>query len=140
MFNISFGELLVFAIIALIILGPEKLPQTLRSVLLKYRAVRNQISKIQDDIENELDLMELKRVMQQELQKIKQNEEQLKQQLALMQQEIENVQTSVSTGQKTKVRRINDCIHIYIHPQDELKTPFLAHFRTANKFSGDQAA
>ncbi|HCA5721997.1 Sec-independent protein translocase protein TatB [Acinetobacter baumannii] len=138
MFNISFGELLAFAIIALIILGPEKLPHTLRSVLLKYRAVKNQISKIQNDIENELDLIELKRVMQEELQKIKQNEEQLKQQLALMQQEIENVQTSVSIEQKTKARRIND--YIYTRSQDELKTPFLAHFKTANKFSENQAA
>jgi len=138
MFNISFGELLAFAIIALIILGPEKFPHTLRSVLLKYRAVKNQISKIQNDIENELDLIELKRVMQEELQKIKQNEEQLKQQLALMQQEIENVQTSVSIEQKTKARRIND--YIYTRSQDELKTPFLAHFKTANKFSEDQAA
>lgn len=138
MFNISFGELLAFAIIALIILGPEKLPHTLRSVLFKYRAVKNQINKIQNDIENELDLIELKRVMQEELQKIKQNEEQLKQQLALMQQEIENVQTSVSIEQKTKARRIND--YIYTRSQDELKTPFLAHFKTANKFSEDQAA
>ncbi|RJO10313.1 twin-arginine translocase subunit TatB, partial [Acinetobacter baumannii] len=102
------------------------------------RAVKNQISKIQNDIENELDLIELKRVMQEELQKIKQNEEQLKQQLALMQQEIENVQTSVFTEQKTKARRIND--YIYTRSQDELKTPFLAHFKTANKFSEDQAA
>lgn len=138
MFNISFGELLAFAIIALIILGPEKLPHTLRSVLFKYRAVKNQINKIQNDIENELDLIELKRVMQEELQKIKQNEEQLKQQLALMQQEIENVQTSVSIEQKTKARRIND--YIYTRSQDELKTPFLVHFKTANKFSEDQAA
>lgn len=137
MFNISFGELLAFAIIALIILGSEKLPHTLRSVLLKYRAVKNQISKIQNDIENELDLIELKRVMQEELQKIKQNEEQLKQQLALMQKEIENVQTSVSVEQKHKARRIND--YIYTR-SDELKTPFLAHFKTANKFSEDQAA
>ncbi|ENV93147.1 twin arginine-targeting protein translocase TatB [Acinetobacter calcoaceticus ANC 3680] len=138
MFNISFGELLAFAIIALVILGPEKLPHMLRSVLLKYRAVKNQISKIQNDIENELDLIELKRVMHEELQKIKQNEEQLKQQLALMQQEIENVQTSVFTEQKHKARRIND--YIYTLSQDELKTPFLAHFKTANKFSEDQAA
>jgi len=138
MFNISFGELLAFAIIALIILGPEKLPHALRTVLLKYRAVKNQISKIQNDIENELDLIELKRVMQEELQKIKQNEEQLKQQLALMQQEIENVQTSVSIEQKTKAQRIND--YIYTRSQDGLKTPFLTHFKTAHKFSEDQAA
>lgn len=138
MFNISFGELLAFAIIALIILGPEKLPHTLRSVLFKYRAIKNQISKIQNDIENELDLIELKRVMQEELQKIKQNEEQLKQQLALMQQEIENVQISVSIEQKTKAQRING--YIYTRSQDKLKTPFLTHFKTIDKFSEDQAA
>jgi len=138
MFNISFGELLAFAIIALIILGPEKLPHTLRSVLLKYRAVKNQISKIQNDIENELDLIELKRVMHEELQKIKQNEEQLKQQLALIQQEIENVQTSVSVEQKHKARHIND--YVYLRSHDELKAPFLTHFKTANKFSEERAA
>ena len=47
MFNISFGELLAFAVIALIILGPEKLPQTLRVGLLKYRALKNNLNKIQ---------------------------------------------------------------------------------------------
>ena len=138
MFNISFGELFAFGIIALIILGPEKLPQTLRTVLFKYRAIKNHLNKIQNDLENELEVIELKRIMQEELQKIKQNEEQLKQQLALMQQEIENVQTAVSMEQKTKARRIND--YIYTRSQEELKTPFLAHFKTVNKFNEDQAA
>lgn len=138
MFNISFGELFAFGIIALIVLGPEKLPQTLRTVLFKYRAIKNHLNKIQNDLENELELIELKRIMHEELQKIKQNEEQLKQQLALMQQEIENVQTSVFTEQKTKARRIKD--YIYTRSQHELKTPFLTHFKTANKFSEDQAA
>lgn len=55
-----------------------------------------------------------------------------------MQQEIENVQTSVFTEQKAKPRRIND--YIYTLSQDELKTPFLAHFKIANKFSEEQAA
>ncbi|MEK7739752.1 MAG: twin-arginine translocase subunit TatB, partial [Pseudomonadota bacterium] len=55
MFNISFGELLAFAVIALIILGPEKLPQTLRVGLLKYRALKNNLNKIQLELENELE-------------------------------------------------------------------------------------
>ncbi len=138
MFNISFGELFAFGIIALIILGPEKLPQTLRTVLLKYRAIKNHLSKIQHDLENELELIELKRIMQEELQKIKQNEEQLKQQLALMQQEIENVQSSVFLEQGTKAKYTQNCV--YIHSHDKLKTPFLTHFNSANKFSEDQAA
>jgi len=138
MFNISFGELFAFGIIALIILGPEKLPQTLRTVLFKYRAIKNHINKIQNDLENELELIELKRIMQEELQKIKQNEEQLKQQLALMQQEIENVQSTVSMEQGAKTKDTKDCV--YIQSQDKLKTPFLIHSKTVNKFNEDQAA
>jgi len=92
MFNISFGEFLFFGIIALIILGPEKLLQTLSSILIKYRKIKKHIDQLQTDLENELELIELKKIMQSELQKIKESEDQLKQQLFKMQQEIENVQ------------------------------------------------
>lgn len=138
MFNISFGELFAFGIIALIILGPEKLPQTLRTVLFKYRAIKNHINKIQNDLENELELIELKRVMQEELQKIKQNEEQLKQQLVLMQQEIENVQSTVAMEQRPKAKDAKVCV--YVQSPDKLRTPFLTHFKRVNKFNEDQAA
>ena len=139
MFNISFGELFAFAVIALIILGPEKLPQTLRTVLLKYRAIKNQLNKIQNDLENELELIELKRIMQEELQKIKQNEEQLKQQLAQMQQEIESVQ-------KLKVAAVNTAephfTHYYFYQtsSDRLKIPFLNHPTSSRIIREDQAA
>lgn len=138
MFNISFGELFAFGIIALIILGPEKLPQTLRTVLFKYRAIKNQLNKIQNDLENELELIELKRIMQEELQKIKQNEEQLKQQLALMQQEIENVQSTVALEQTTQAK--HNKVELYVQSPDKLRTPFLTHFKIVNKFNEDQAA
>lgn len=138
MFNISFGELFAFSIIALIILGPEKLPQTLRTILFKYRAIKNHLNKIQNDLENELELIEFQRIMQEELQKIKQNEEQLKQQLMLMQQEIENVQLTVSMEQTTKTPYTKD--YVYIQSHDNLRTPFLTRFKAIHKFDEDQAA
>ncbi|WP_151810740.1 Sec-independent protein translocase protein TatB [Acinetobacter bereziniae] len=138
MFNISFGELFAFSIIALIILGPEKLPQTLRTILFKYRAIKNHLNKIQNDLENELELIEFQRIMQEELQKIKQNEEQLKQQLMLMQQEIENVQLTVSMEQTTKTPYTKD--YVYIQSHDKLRTPFLTRFKAIHKFDEDQAA
>lgn len=138
MFNISFGELLAFAVIALIILGPEKLPQTLGTVLFKYKAIKNHLNKIQNDLENELELIELKRIMHEELQKIKQNEAQLKLQLALMQQEIESVQTSISTEEKTKPKQSSD--YFYSISQDELKVPFLIYPKPSKEPREDQAA
>lgn len=138
MFNISFGELLAFSVIALIILGPEKLPQTLRSVLIKYRAIKNQLNKIQNDLENELELIELKRIMQEELQKIKQNEEQLKQQLAQMQQDIESVQNTKAVKDKIKPQQTQ--YYLYQSTNDGLKTPFLIHPTSSRILSEDQAA
>lgn len=103
MFNISFGEILVFVIIALIILGPEKLPQTLRSTMIKYRQFKNTLNKIQQDFENELELAELKSLMDEELKKIRENEEKLKLQLTQMQNEIDQLNQDLSISDSKPV-------------------------------------
>lgn len=92
MFNISFAELILFSTVALLVLGPEKLPQTLRSALLYYRKIKTQINQFQTDFEHELDLIELKTMMKEELLKIKAMEDQLKSQLDAMQSEISSLQ------------------------------------------------
>ncbi|KQW87567.1 Sec-independent protein translocase protein TatB [Acinetobacter guillouiae] len=138
MFNISFGELLAFAVIALIILGPEKLPQTLRVGLLKYRALKNNLNKIQLELENELELLELKRIMQEELLKIKQNEELLKQQLAQMQHEIQSVHSAVAIAHQVPPYPTHD--YVYQISACELKVPFLIYTTSSNILREDQAA
>lgn len=138
MFNISFGELLAFAVIALIILGPEKLPQTLRVGLLKYRALKNNLNKIQLELENELELLELKRIMQEELLKIKQNEELLKQQLAQMQNEIQSVHSAVAIAHQAPPYPTHD--YVYQISARELKVPFLIYTTSSNILREDQAA
>lgn len=138
MFNISFGELLAFAVIALIILGPEKLPQTLRVGLLKYRTLKNNLNKIQLELENELELLELKRIMQEELLKIKQNEELLKQQLAQMQHEIQSVHSAVAIAHRVPPYPTHD--YVYQISACELKVPFLIYTTSSNILREDQAA
>ncbi|NNH76467.1 twin-arginine translocase subunit TatB [Acinetobacter sp. ANC 5380] len=92
MFNVSFGEIFAFSVIALIVLGPEKFPQALRQVMLKYRNFKSLMNKVQQDIEEELELAELKQFMQQELQRIKDNEAQLQASLLEMQAKIDQQQ------------------------------------------------
>ncbi|NNG81607.1 Sec-independent protein translocase protein TatB [Acinetobacter sp. ANC 5378] len=103
MFNVSFGEIFAFSIIALIILGPEKFPQVLRQVMLKYRGFKSLVQKVQQDIEEELELGELKQFMQQELQRIKDNEAQLQASLLEMQAKIDQQQYELNVQvQKNK--------------------------------------
>lgn len=104
MFNVSFGEIFAFSIIALIILGPEKFPQILRQAMLKYRRFKSLLHKVQQDIEEELELAELKQFMQQELQRIKENEAQLQASLLEMQAKIDQQQHEINVQvQKNKI-------------------------------------
>ena len=74
MFDIGFSELLLFGVIALIVLGPEKLPQAARTAGQWYAKLRRTVSTLQSEIEAELDLAETRKQMQDELAKIRQTE------------------------------------------------------------------
>ncbi|WP_373090339.1 twin-arginine translocase TatA/TatE family subunit [Zhongshania sp.] len=55
MFDMSFLELAVIAIISLLVIGPDRLPQATRTGLLYFKKVKNEISKIRYEIEKEID-------------------------------------------------------------------------------------
>ena len=84
MFDIGFSELLLFGVIALIVLGPEKLPQAARTAGQWYAKLRRMISTLQSEIESELDLAETRKQMQDELAKIRQTETDMKREIAEM--------------------------------------------------------
>ena len=84
MFDIGFSELLLFGVIALIVLGPEKLPQAARTAGQWYAKLRRTVSTLQSEIEAELDLAETRQQMQNELAKIRQTKSDMKRELAEM--------------------------------------------------------
>lgn len=61
MFDIGFTELLLIAVVALVVLGPEKLPVAARTLGLWLGKAKRTISGIQSEISEELRLDELKR-------------------------------------------------------------------------------
>lgn len=82
MFNFSFYELMVFGILALIVLGPEKLPQAVRTVGTYYSKFRRTVTTLKAEMEAELDLAETRQLMQQELAKIRESEAQMQKEMA----------------------------------------------------------
>ena len=64
MFGISSGELFFIAIIAWIVLGPERLPKATRLAGLWVRRARTQWNTVKDELERELAAEELKRSLQ----------------------------------------------------------------------------
>ncbi|MCV6588476.1 MAG: Sec-independent protein translocase protein TatB [Marinobacterium sp.] len=61
MFDIGFAELLIVAVVALIVLGPEKLPVAARTLGLWLGRIRRTVSSIQSEISEELRIEEMKR-------------------------------------------------------------------------------
>ncbi|MGY0399984.1 MAG: Sec-independent protein translocase protein TatB [Ostreibacterium sp.] len=60
MFDIGFTELLLVAVVALIVVGPEKLPSVVRTMLSYIRQFKTSFNHIKAEVERELDLEELK--------------------------------------------------------------------------------
>ena len=84
MFDIGFSELLLFGVIALIVLGPEKLPQAARTAGQWYAKIRRTVTTLQSEIEAELDLAETRQQMQKELAKIRETEAEMRREMAEM--------------------------------------------------------
>ncbi|WP_415899531.1 Sec-independent protein translocase protein TatB [Neptuniibacter sp. QD48_11] len=61
MFDIGFTELLIVAVVALVVLGPDKLPTAVRTVGMWMGRIKRTVSSIQTEISEELRVEELKR-------------------------------------------------------------------------------
>ncbi|WP_028468145.1 Sec-independent protein translocase protein TatB [Neptunomonas japonica] len=61
MFDIGFAEILLIGVVALIVLGPEKLPTAVRAVGLWMGRAKRAVSSIQSEISEELRLDEMRR-------------------------------------------------------------------------------
>jgi sec-independent protein translocase protein TatB len=63
MFDIGFWELVVIGVVALVVIGPERLPGVARSAGLWVRRGRRFVSSVKADIDRELAAEELKKVI-----------------------------------------------------------------------------
>ena len=61
MFDISFSEILVIAVVALIVLGPERLPKVARTLGHLLGRAQRYANDVKNDIQREMELEELKK-------------------------------------------------------------------------------
>ncbi|MEO7320544.1 MAG: Sec-independent protein translocase protein TatB [Nitrosospira sp.] len=62
MFDISFTEILVIAIVALVVLGPERLPKVARTLGHLLGRAQRYLNDVKNDIQQEMELDELKKL------------------------------------------------------------------------------
>ena len=65
MFDIGFSELMVIGIVALIVIGPERLPKVARTIGHLLGRAQRYVSDVKSDINREMQLDELKKLQSQ---------------------------------------------------------------------------
>ena len=66
MFDIGFSEILIVATLTLVIMGPTRLPETVKTITLWLGRIRNFINSAKVDIENEVGIDEIKKQLHNE--------------------------------------------------------------------------
>ena len=62
MFDIAFSELIIIAVVALIVIGPERLPKVARTAGHLLGRLQRYVSDVKSDINREMQLEELKKL------------------------------------------------------------------------------
>lgn len=61
MFDVAFSEILLVAVVALVVIGPERLPKVARTLGLLVGRMQRYVHQVKRDIEHELHAQELAR-------------------------------------------------------------------------------
>ena len=60
MFGLGFTEILIIAVIAILFLGPDKLPSAMVDIAKFFRQVKKTVGSVKDSLEEELNVSEIK--------------------------------------------------------------------------------
>lgn len=121
MLDVGMTELLCFAIIAILVLGPEKLPEAARFAGRWYVRLKRYITNLQNEIDQELRLSEFRKEMQEELNRIEALERKVQQQLEEIQKQQVSESLEATETAKTTQKPIRKCTPISSH----YKVPYL---------------
>jgi sec-independent protein translocase protein TatB len=62
MFDIGFSELFVIGVVALVVIGPERLPKVARTLGILFGRLQRYVTQVKSDISREMELAELGKV------------------------------------------------------------------------------
>jgi sec-independent protein translocase protein TatB len=96
MFDVGFSEIVVIAVVALVVIGPEKLPKTARTLGVLFGRLQRYVGEVKADISRELELEELRK-LQTEMQSTAQE----------LKQSVETAAKSVESGMRDVERDLN---------------------------------
>ena len=98
MFDIGFSELLLIAVVALVVLGPERLPRAARFAGLWVRRARAQWYAVKSELEHELAAEELQRSLRETRDAVRRTDSELRAEGDALQRDIDDAMRGSRAG------------------------------------------
>ena len=102
MFDIGFSELMVIAVVALIVIGPERLPKVARTVGLLFGRMQRYVNDVKADINREMALDELRKLQANIQDTANSLEQSMKQEVGAVESDLNKIASD------TQARRLGD--------------------------------
>ena len=117
MFDIGFSEIVVIAVVALIVIGPERLPRTARMLGHLFGRLQRYVNEVKTDINREMELDELRRL-----------QHEVKGAASEFEQSMRTAATDLESGVKNVERELNEAAAV----ESPMQLPPAANASTAN--------
>jgi sec-independent protein translocase protein TatB len=95
MFDIGFSELVVCGIVALVVIGPERLPRVARTLGVLFGRLQRYVAQVKSDINREMDMADLGNVKKEFESAARSFETDFKAQAADVEREVRDAQTAI---------------------------------------------
>jgi sec-independent protein translocase protein TatB len=97
MFDIGFSELLVIGVVALVVIGPERLPKVARTLGHLFGRLQRYVTQVKSDINREMELAELGKVKTEFESAARSFQTEVESKVAETQQELRQAQDSIES-------------------------------------------
>ncbi|MEO6118698.1 MAG: Sec-independent protein translocase protein TatB [Methylotenera sp.] len=95
MFDVSFSELMVIAVIALIVIGPEKLPKVARTLGALTGRMQRYVAQVKEEVNREVRFEELQQLQQEIQETVTKTEATLQRKADVLTRELDFQETDV---------------------------------------------
>jgi sec-independent protein translocase protein TatB len=98
MFDIAFSEILVIAVVALIVIGPERLPRVARTAGHLFGRLQRYVTQVKSDINREMELDELRKLQSSVQEAARSLEQDFQKEVRQAEGELKSVEESLSAA------------------------------------------
>ena len=95
MFDVGFSELLVIGIVALVVIGPERLPRVARTLGHLFGRMQRYVAQVKSDINREMELAELGKVKTEFESAARSFQADIESQASAVEREVHDIQRSI---------------------------------------------